>query len=248
MQWRVGPVGTATRTHQLGETQDFSVVLGSSLPYFLGAARKISNSTEVVIHEDMVQGAITKFIEHEQTHPGVVSNIRQYVITVMRNAAIDAARSQQAKVMPLDVETFSIPNDESGFHEVENATERAIVRRALSRLSRDHQTVLLGYADGLRPRDLVTELGRDAAAVSALHKRATSALRRYTLIEVLARGGRDCRTNAESLPPKVWVDLEQHSEHDSGLRHIMRCHKCRENWRRFSLLKSAFSLLPFLII
>lgn len=98
---------------------------------------------------------------------------RNWLLTVARNRIIDLWRHRMRWEQRIEVLRRDVDASEGAF--VNGDTDRVL--DALDRLQPDHRAVLvLRYVDGLRSREIATELGRNARAVDSLLARARRAL------------------------------------------------------------------------
>ncbi len=108
----------------------------------------------------------------------------------MRNIVVDEYRASRSRDVPLGLE--GMPTDESvddSLREIELDGEFTLIREAFRSLPEDQRKVLDAVTvHGRKPSELTSELGRNAAAVSNLLRRAKLALRRATLVSTLRRG------------------------------------------------------------
>lgn len=259
--------GDLARRASEGDTVAAGEFLASSLPYLMGAARKIAPRLGSEAHEDMVQDASLKLLALWAEGEREVENPRGYLVTTMRNAFIDELRSPRSRVDTFDaaglltgdledgegslaaarlVEHPELRVDDAAAHGmVDSAAEREIVREAFGRLRPEAQRVLVATAvEGRRPSELVGEFGRSAPAISSAASRAKRGLRRATLAVLLEEGGPECARHAEALPDRVLADPDEHAAGERGIAHARGCERCRRNWRRFAALSAAFGVVP----
>lgn len=245
----------AARLAAQTDAQQMGEYLLDSLPYLMGAARRIAPNASRADHEDMVQSAITRLFELRLEGRGPEVNPRSYLLAIMRNAYLDAVRSPASRVDALEevfesrAEEFSATQSESAVRAIELHREAELMRAAFRTLNDDYRAVLWRVVvEGGKPAELVGTLGRPAPAISSLLARAKTALRRAALVMVLSDGAEACRANAAKLPGTVHDEVEQHRASERGIAHVRECGECRRNWQRFAALTSALGLLPLLVV
>lgn len=225
-----------------------------TLPWLLGAARRIAPYSGSAEHEDMVADAWVKLMAQWATGKGPQGNPRSYLAQTMRNAFTDRLRSPESRVAAIESqgegwsEEFQV-SDELAVRPAELHREAAILRTAFASLNPDFQLVLQRVLiDGVPPRTVAEELGKPSSAVSSQLNRAKHALRREVLIGYIAESNvAACLQNARLLPDRVKDSFEDHSPGDRGLAHVLTCAECRSAWARFASMTSALGVLPLLI-
>lgn len=253
-----------------GDSAATGEFLAQSLPYLMGAARKIAPLRGAEDHEDMVHDACLKLLAAWSSGGARIDNPRGYLVATMRNAFIDELRSPRSRVeaagslglaetgediegSPLDARFADHPelrvDDEAARSRIDAAAERALVRDAFERLRPEARSLLAAVlVEGRGLAELSEEQGRSAAAISSSLMRAKQALRRSVLIVMLSEGGPECAADAERLPERVLDDPDAHRAGERGLAHARGCERCRSNWRRFAALAAAFGIVPLFAV
>lgn len=111
--------------------------------------------------------------------PSDLAKLPAFVAGIARHVCVDMLRAQR-RVVPLD--TLSADHQLSGeadaLSALVSAAERARVRGALARLTRDDRELLqLCYYDGLTPGEIAARLGEPAERVRKRKSRALERLR-----------------------------------------------------------------------
>lgn len=226
-----------------------------TLPWLMGAARRIAPYLDRAEHEDMVADAWAKLVAQWKVGRTPKGNPRSYLAETMRNAFTDRLRSPAHRVGAIEPEAVERApelrlTDESAVRPAELHREARLVREAFATLNPDFQLVLQRVLiDGAPPRELTDELGRPSSAVSSLLNRAKHSLRRAVLIQhIEAKGVAECSANAQILPERVKDRVEDHDPRDRGLAHVLGCADCRASWGRFASMTSALGITTLLIV
>ncbi|QOC26744.1 sigma-70 family RNA polymerase sigma factor [Microbacterium hominis] len=199
--------------------------------------------------DDLVSEAITSVLDRWRRGLGPREGVVGYIVQSMRNRVIDEARSPRSRTSALPGEEVLVAAASPEIERVELHREAGYVVAALASLSADHQAILKAtILDGRKPGDLVDELGRPAAAIHSLNRRAKLALRRATLSIMLAEDAPpDCRRAASTLPSAI-ADRVEDTADAAAMDHIRSCDRCRRVWIRFAALRGAFGIAGLLVL
>lgn len=217
-------------------------------PYLRLMARRVATSPDRA--EDLLAGAMARLLELWKRGEGPAENVLTYLVAAMRNRQIDEHRSPRAREAWVEeLPESSLPSIPESLQSVELHSEFDLVRRAFDRLSADSQRALREVVvNGRPPREVASELGRSAGAVSTLVTRSKTALRRELLVVMLGEGREECAVNAEALPSQVFDAPEAHPAGAAGVLHVLGCVDCRTVWNRYATLTSALGILPLLSV
>ncbi|SDP21155.1 RNA polymerase sigma factor, sigma-70 family [Microbacterium testaceum StLB037] len=200
--------------------------------------------------DDVLSEALSRLLRKWNQGTGPQTHAHTYVIRTMRNIVVDEYRASRSRDVPLGLE--GMPTDESvddSLREIELDGEFTLIREAFRSLPEDQRKVLDAVTvQGRKPSELTGELGRNAAAVSNLLRRAKLALRRATLVSTLRRGHADCAANAAHIPRTPQPEWQAHEPAAPGLAHIGGCRTCQDNWRRWATLTSALGVTTVLVV
>lgn len=217
-------------------------------PYLRVMARRVATSPDRA--EDLLAGAMARLLELWKRGEGPAENVLTYLVAAMRNRQIDEHRSPRAREASVEeLPESSLASIPESLQSVELYAEFDLVRRAFDRLSADSQRALREVVvNGRPPREVASELGRSAGAVSTLVTRSKTALRRELLVVMLGEGREECAVNAEALPSQVFDAPEAHPAGAAGVLHVLGCVDCRTVWNRYATLTSALGILPLLSV
>ena len=222
--------------------------LQSVLPYLRRMANHVTSAP--LDPDDVLSEALSRLLQKWNQGTGPRSHAHTYVIRTMRNIVVDEYRASRSRDVPLGLE--GMPTDESvddSLREIELDGEFTLIREAFHSLPEDQRKVLAAVTvHGRKPSELTSELGRNAAAVSNLLRRAKLALRRATLVSTLRRGHADCAANAAHIPRTPQPEWRAHEPAAPGLAHIGGCRTCQDNWRRWATLTSALGVTTVLVV
>ncbi|WP_082478345.1 RNA polymerase sigma factor [Microbacterium sp. Leaf320] len=203
----------------------------------------------VIDADDLLSEAMVTMLTKWTQGVGPDRYANAYLIQTMRNRVKDELKSPRSRVSEITDTNAPVhdPSDEQ--HVADMHREYAIVRQALDLLSPDQRTVLVATVlEGRKPAELETELGRPAAAIYSLSRRARLSLRRATLRVVLEdRAPQRCREAASELPDTV-VDSVDDAGDARGMEHIRTCTRCRAAWARFGTMSSALGIVTLLTV
>jgi RNA polymerase sigma-70 factor (ECF subfamily) len=133
--------------------------------------------------EDCVADTFSRFLGALRRGAGPQQHLRAYLFRTAHNWITDYYRGRAKTPVPLDAwENFSQGDDVTGV--VDQETERAGVRFALSALTVDQrQVIVLKYVEDWDNNEIARALGKPVGAIKALQHRALQALRRHLVKE-----------------------------------------------------------------
>lgn len=209
------------------------------------AARKIAGTS--ADHGDLLGDALVIVLAKWAEGTGPTGNVNAYISKIMRNRLLDELKSPRSQVRHLEPDDDPPAQEDPRVRRIELDQEYVLVRRALSQLPTDQREALIATViEGQKPRDLEARLGRPAASIYSLTKRAKDNLRRTTLRILLLDGARpECAHAAKGLPQVVGDAPEDTSGMTTD--HYRTCRRCRRLWARFGAL-ATLGLVPFLVV
>lgn len=121
--------------------------------------------------EDAAADAFVKALEHVHAFHGDATQVRGWIMRIVRNVLIDRSRRARATTPLADAPEPPAPDHAAAV--VDSVTLRA----ALRTLGEDQRsTVVLRFAVGLTTRETAAALGKSDGAVEQLQRRALAAL------------------------------------------------------------------------
>ncbi|QYF96924.1 sigma-70 family RNA polymerase sigma factor [Microbacterium sp. PAMC21962] len=231
-----------------GENDAAAEYLRHVLPFLRATAVKIV--LPPLDADELLSEALVRLLHKWNDGTGPDQLAHAYVIRTIRNLVVDELRSPRSRNVPLPEDDLFVDDDAvRSLRDAELASESALIREALAELPRDQQRVLLDVVvGGRKPRELTTELGRNAPAISNLLKRAKANLSRQALIQSLRSGQEDCRRNAREIPRVPSADWRDHDVRDAGMRHVEGCRTCQGNWARWATIPTALGVGAGLVV
>lgn len=216
-----------------GDREAAGALFTRRMPLLSEMARRLSTPT--IDPDDLLSEALTNLLGKWAAGSGPRDNVEAYVIRSMRNRATDEMRSPRSRGVPLDVVPEPVFDVEPTYDPIEMYREYAMVRKAMARLPDDQRKVLTATViDGRKPGDLVQDLGRPAAAIYSLLRRAKLQLRRTLLQVMLEQDARpECGRCAQELPAVVTLGFIDQADSPSA-RHIRSCRHCGAAWGRYA--------------
>lgn len=185
------------------------VAFSSDKSRFARTARRLSWG--VMDPEDLLSEALLSCLE---ARAGSLppDHLNAYLATAMRNRVIDELRSSRRREVELSEQIVGVvpPLEAPAGGEL---GERELVRAALARVSEVHCRYLIRtVVEGRKPRELVDEFGRSAAALSSLAQRARNALARALSMEIIERCAATAHRRTSSGQPcsrceATWAEL-----------------------------------------
>ncbi|XBH21516.1 sigma-70 family RNA polymerase sigma factor [Jonesiaceae bacterium BS-20] len=232
--------------------QDIAQEVAEHMAWLMGAARNIASQS--IEAEDLLSDAITKLFALAEPKPPQISNVRSYLTTIMRNAAIDWSRSPRSRVEAQETEYFVELAHDDEFEQAQLRSadlhkEFAVVRQAFAELQEEDRDLLEQVLiQGRKASDAGKDRGLTAAAASVRVFRAKVALKRQVLVQFLCRGDRECAENATKITGEVQEELAEQGDKGRGMRHVHSCELCKKNWKRFAYLSRALGITSALTV
>ncbi|MCB0908416.1 MAG: sigma-70 family RNA polymerase sigma factor [Nocardioidaceae bacterium] len=223
----------ATRVAR-GDAEAFAALYRRHEPAASRVARRIVDGATA---QDVVAESFARILVLLRSDAGAIDRFRPYLLTMVRNAAIDTIRRGRESA-----HDFSPASD---LHDPEIATDpadgfsdRDTVRQALESLPPRWQTVLwLGEVEGLSRQEIADRLAIKPTAVSTLALRAREGLRRAYLATHLRRASGECAVIRDALPAYVRGSASP-SLSIRIAAHLDACDDCRETNRALVLLNN----------
>lgn len=121
--------------------------------------------------EDTAADAFVKALEHVHTFRGDATQVRAWVMRIVRNVLVDRSRRARATT-PLEDAPEPAGPDHSG-----TVVDNVALRLALQTLGDDQRsTIVLRFVSGLSGRETAAVLGKSEGAIEQLQRRGLAAL------------------------------------------------------------------------
>ncbi|WP_285105970.1 sigma-70 family RNA polymerase sigma factor [Promicromonospora sp. MEB111] len=207
-----------------------------------GVARQVVGSGPAV--DDVVADAFTSLLSSVRAGRGPTTNVRSYLLTSVRNAAIGHLRARE-RTVPAEAQVVDRPHHDADA--LVAADDEHRVRRAFAALPPRWRRVLW-YADvhDLAPAHVAPILGISSNAVSTLVRRARERLRREYLQAHQDRVAPGCEDYSPHLARYVEETLAAPLQHRVGV-HVLACEHCTAAVEQMRDLRRRMRavLLPF---
>ncbi|WP_430592120.1 sigma-70 family RNA polymerase sigma factor [Humidisolicoccus flavus] len=217
-------------------------------PFLTNVARRFESVG--LSAEDLVSTAVLRLYQSLEKGSGQVDNLAAYLVTSMRNAAIDFNRSRKSSEVtmgdffegesPFDVEDRTTTARER----IDRHREYALVHQALRQLPAQQQRVLIDTAvHEMKPAELAQSYGVSAGTLAVRANRARSALKIALRRVILAETAHtECQPYIEDLAKYDAPSTRAASAHRES------CEYCEGALERFRAMPSLLALVPGAIL
>lgn len=156
------------------EEEALAIVYDTLQPPLYRYAYRLLGRTDVA--EDLVSEAFQRLLRALATGRGPRHHIQAWLYRVLHNLVVDYYRRPARSDLPLAEE---LPAEGGPEQDVQRSAAQERVRRALRKLTREQQQVIvLKFIEGLSNQEVAIVLGKPVGAVKSLQHRALTALRR----------------------------------------------------------------------
>ncbi len=224
---------------QQGDAEAFAALYRRHEP---AASRVAQRIVDTATAQDVVAESFARVLVVLQNGTAEIDRFRPYLLTMVRNAAIDTVRRGRESAHDFSP-TADPPVSELATDPADGLSDRDTLRQALESLPPRWQTVLwLGEVEGMSRQEIADRLAIKPTAVSTLALRAREGLRRAYLAAHLRGATGECAVIRDLLPAYVRGSA---SPRNTALvsTHLDACDDCRESQLGLVLINSDLAAL-----
>lgn len=222
-----------------GDSEAFAVLYRRHEP---AAARVAARIVDPATAQDVVAESFARVLVVLRTDAAAIDRFRPYLLTMVRNAAIDTIRRGRESAHVFSPAS-ELADSELATDPADDLSDRDTLRQALESLPPRWQTVLwLGEVEGMSRQEIADRLEIKPTAVSTLALRAREGLRRAYLAAHLKGATGECAVVKGLLP--AYVRGRASPRHTALVSaHLNDCDDCRESQRGLVLINSDLAAL-----